>query len=79
MIPVQKRRRCLFAQSCSQYVFQTTTENGVLSGIKALYNRWNHCRPGYFIIEGTQGKFMISAKNKIFNASEINQQILQHE
>lgn len=46
-IPVPKRRPCIFRESCSQYVYRTTSEDGFLPGIKAFIKRYRQCRPGY--------------------------------
>lgn len=47
LIPEHKRRKCLFRESCSHYVYRTAKEKGFFSGCKALFGRVKKCRPGY--------------------------------
>ncbi|MBM1105037.1 membrane protein insertion efficiency factor YidD [Aurantibacter crassamenti] len=79
LIPENKRKKCLFKKSCSQYVFDITKENGIIGGVKALYFRFKHCRSGYYIINGEAGKLLISARNEVFDTNEINERILKNE
>ena len=50
IIPVSKRKSCLFAESCSKYVYRVTKENGFISGVMAFKNRYRKCRPGFKIV-----------------------------
>ena len=52
-IPETNRRSCLFAESCSRYVFRITTEQGFVAGVNAFYKRYRQCRPGYQIKAST--------------------------
>ncbi len=79
LIPPKKRNKCLFKKSCSHYVFEITKEDGLLKGLKALRYRFKHCRPGYYIINSEEGKFLISARNHVFEAYKINDNILNYD
>jgi putative component of membrane protein insertase Oxa1/YidC/SpoIIIJ protein YidD len=79
LIPPQKRNKCLFKQSCSQYVYNIAIKEGGLKGVKALAYRYTHCRPGYDIIKEKNVKLLISAKNGVFTSNEIKDQILKDE
>ena len=46
-IPESNRKSCLFAESCSRYVYRITNEEGFWTGIKAFKSRYKKCRPGY--------------------------------
>ena len=46
--PVALRQRCIFSESCSNFVLRTTRELGVRKGIGAFALRLRRCRPGYF-------------------------------
>ena len=46
--PTALRDRCIFAESCSNFVLRTTREKGVRAGIAAMALRMRRCRPGYF-------------------------------
>ena len=48
--PKSLRKRCLFQNSCSHYVYDETKNKGFYAGIKALRTRINQCKPGYDLI-----------------------------
>lgn len=50
IIPVHKRRKCLFKESCSNNVFRIAKEKGFFPACRALNIRLHQCRPGYYII-----------------------------
>lgn len=52
IIPKKWRRRCIFKHTCSKYVYQTTKEQGFLTGIKALKQRMKQCTPFYGVYIG---------------------------
>ncbi|MBI5170554.1 MAG: membrane protein insertion efficiency factor YidD [Candidatus Eisenbacteria bacterium] len=45
--PALRRRKCLFRESCSNYVLRRLREDGVLAAFKAFAERWARCRPGF--------------------------------
>lgn len=47
VIPPERRRRCLFRESCSQHVERIAREQGGLAALKAFLARARRCRPGY--------------------------------
>lgn len=53
LIPPSARRRCVFADSCSQHVYRHTAQRGALAGLAALRVRVRACRPGYSLLEAT--------------------------
>ena len=77
LIPPGKRRKCLFKKRCSQHVFDVTKKEGLLKGIRSLNYRLKHCRPGYYIINGKNGKLLISARNGVFDENEISDRIFK--
>lgn len=51
--PAERRRHCLFAETCSQYVYRHARQEGLASGLQHLHLRARQCRPGYALrIEG---------------------------
>jgi len=44
-VPVERRRPCLFPESCSEHVLRVTTEAGLMAGLRALLIRVRQCRP----------------------------------
>lgn len=47
LIPPSKRRKCIFHESCSNYVYRHLQEEGFINGINAYRRRFYQCRPGY--------------------------------
>jgi putative component of membrane protein insertase Oxa1/YidC/SpoIIIJ protein YidD len=45
--PSKWRRRCIYKESCSRYVYRVTTSDGLAEGLRALQRRWRSCRQGY--------------------------------
>jgi len=56
LIPENKRRNCLFKESCSNHIMKIHNEKGSIAAIKAFYVRFKQCRPGYEIILSTSGE-----------------------
>ena len=79
LIPPKKRRSCIFKKSCSHFVFEITKRDGSIKGLRALLYRMKHCRSGYYIINGVAGKLLISARNQIFDQTEIAERIFEEE
>jgi hypothetical protein len=48
--PRDRRRTCLFAESCSRHVYRVTADQGLIAGLAALRQRLGRCRPGYFVL-----------------------------
>lgn len=46
-IPPEKRRRCLFRESCSEHVERVARERGGFAALKAFLARARSCKPGY--------------------------------
>jgi hypothetical protein len=46
--PRALRERCIFSESCSNFVLRATREQGLRGGATALALRMRRCRPGYF-------------------------------
>lgn len=50
LVPKNKRRQCIFKETCSNYVYRITRQQGLRAGIAALNDRKKKCRPGYYYI-----------------------------
>jgi uncharacterized protein len=50
LVPPGRRRTCLFAESCSRYVYRIAAAEGSIAGMRALWNRRRTCRPGYAVL-----------------------------
>lgn len=75
VLPASKRRRCIFRQSCSKYVYETTANEGFISGLKAFQYRFKNCRSGAQLIENPiTGRFQIILPNhQVLNEQEISE------
>ena len=51
--PPQRRRTCLFRESCSHHVYRRTVEAGIGGGLTALIARVRRCRPGFVALPAT--------------------------
>ena len=71
LIPAKKRRRCLFSESCSNYVYRKTTEKGFSQGFKALKLRFHDCRSGYQYIELKGEIHLITKTGRLYKLQEI--------
>ena len=76
LIPKNRRRRCLFKKTCSNYVYETARSEGFISGLKALKFRVNNCNSNYDILEIDSQKILITKTNKIIKEDSINESIL---
>lgn len=76
-IPKNKRRTCLFKESCSQYVYKTTIEHGFFKGTTALWNRQKVCRAGYCVYQTNNGFEMKLIDGSIISEKEISAKILE--
>jgi len=64
LYPSSTRRKCLFEESCSKYVYRVTKENGFSKGISALIDRMHKCRPGYQLYKNLgDNSFELHLKN----------------
>lgn len=80
IIPPSKRRKCIFRTSCSKYVYEKTTADGFVSGVKALKYRFQNCRSGACIIENPTGEtYIILPNQQILNESEISERFIKNK
>ena len=47
VVPPQRRRSCLFRESCSRHVERIAVEQGAVAALGAAWRRFRACRPGY--------------------------------
>lgn len=69
--PKRTTAKCLFRESCSKYVYRNTLEKGLVSGLKSLLFRFQHCRSGYYVIELNGIIGIISKKNHFFSLDDL--------
>jgi putative component of membrane protein insertase Oxa1/YidC/SpoIIIJ protein YidD len=49
LIVPDRRRHCIFRESCSLHVHRITRDQGVIKGISAFAHRFRRCRGGYAV------------------------------
>ena len=49
VVPSDRRRRCLFKETCSHLVYRIAETEGFSSALRAFFGRCRKCRPGYEI------------------------------
>lgn len=78
LIPKSKRKKCIFRKSCSKYVFEETTKNGLQKGLKAFRFRYKNCRHGFEIFKNPINyKFqMILPNHLILDEEEIAERLI---
>ena len=77
LVPVKKRRGCLFKETCSQYVFRHTSEGGFNKGASALKQRLRKCKKGYQLYSGAKGFEMELADGSVIQEDEISPRLLE--
>ncbi|WP_353147984.1 membrane protein insertion efficiency factor YidD [Chryseobacterium sp.] len=80
VVPPAKRRKCIFRNSCSKYVYEETVNKGISSGLKAFKYRFQNCRSGAYIIENPLGEVQIILPNQqILNETEISERFIKNK
>jgi putative component of membrane protein insertase Oxa1/YidC/SpoIIIJ protein YidD len=49
LIVPERRRQCIFRESCSVHVHRITRDQGLVRGISAFVHRFRRCRGGYAV------------------------------
>lgn len=77
LISKDKRRPCLFRETCSQYVYRQTCEHGFFEGFRAFSARYKKCRKGYKLYTTSDGFEMELADGTTIKEGEISLQIIK--
>jgi hypothetical protein len=72
LAPQALRDRCIFAESCSNFVLRRTREEGVRAGIAALLLRMRRCRPGYFFLPPSPMFLNVSSPVRLADGSVVD-------
>jgi hypothetical protein len=80
LIPPSKRRKCIFRESCSIYVYRHLQEGGFINGINAFKRRFYQCRPGYKVFyNSSNGALEVELSDlSIVGAQEFRTELLTH-
>lgn len=77
VFPEKRRRRCLFKETCSHYVYRNTAESGFFKGAAALWLRIKKCRKGYHLYTGLNGFEIELADGSVIKEDEIAPRLLE--
>ena len=72
LMPENKRRKCIYKESCSNFVFRISKQQGLLSGIKALVLRYKTCRPIIKELDVNKKTLILTANNKLIDKNLLN-------
>lgn len=65
LIPKNKRGKCIFKKSCSNYVFEIAEKEGFIKGLFAFYFRYKNCSHGFEVFKdpiNNQTKMLLPSK-----------------
>jgi putative component of membrane protein insertase Oxa1/YidC/SpoIIIJ protein YidD len=74
--PKTLRNRCIFAESCSDFVIRNIREYGVSGGFAALLRRMRCCRPGYISLPPSSMYSGINFPVRLADGSIVDRSIL---
>ncbi|MCB0387772.1 MAG: membrane protein insertion efficiency factor YidD [Winogradskyella sp.] len=63
--PVSLKPRCIYHESCSNYVYRITLHKGFKFGLKALIKRYHSCRSGYYLFK-IKDKWCLKTVNNLY-------------
>ncbi|HYC27443.1 MAG TPA: membrane protein insertion efficiency factor YidD [Chitinophagaceae bacterium] len=72
LIPKSYRRKCIFKESCSHFVYNTIKEQGVRKGLLAFRQRTRQCRPGYVIYQIDKQEWVILNDRSVISRGATN-------
>ena len=75
-IPKRFRGKCLFKESCSNYVYRVGKDEGFKKGLIALKFRYLNCRPNYQLSEHNGKILLITSEREVIEESKIDERIL---
>lgn len=71
-IPKKLRSCCLYKESCSNYVYRRTAEDGANAGIEAIKVRFKNCRSGYTIKNSVDSQMIITKQGQIIKWDSVS-------
>ncbi|MFV5688908.1 membrane protein insertion efficiency factor YidD [Flavobacterium sp. ZT3R25] len=80
LIPQNKRKKCVFKKSCSNYVFEITQTEGFIKGLSAFRFRYQNCRGGFEIFKNpiSNKTQMLLPSGIVIEKEEIAERLLIH-
>ncbi len=80
LIPQNKRKKCVFKKSCSNYVFEITQKQGFIKGLSGFRFRYQNCRGGFEIFKNpiNNATQMLLTSGIVIEKEEIAERLLIH-
>ena len=75
--PENRKRCCLFRESCSRHVYRVTCHDGLLPGVRALFRRVRLCRGGYSGTVLANGFEVCLADGTVISAEEASPAVVE--
>jgi len=72
VVPSRLRRKCLFREPCSIYVYRSTCESGLVGGLRAFVERIRRCR-GFRVESSEFGVVLVLADGSVLRDSEASE------
>jgi hypothetical protein len=72
LVPKKFRRRCIFKNTCSHFIYETIRQRGALQGLKALQQRFRQCRGNYSFYETNQQQWVILNDLSVVERADTN-------
>lgn len=77
LLPKKFRKKCLYRETCSRYVYRIARKYGFKEGIRALSRRIETCRPKYKIVEIDDQRIVICSNGKTISKEEMAKWLLK--
>lgn len=72
LIPARCRRKCIFKESCSHFIYNTAQKQGLRKGLLALQQRFRQCRQGYAIYQTGKQEWVIFKDRSVIERAATN-------
>lgn len=76
VFPKKYRGKCLYKESCSNYVLRRTTESGFKEGMRSFNYRYLNCRSNYSITRSGNEILLITGQFEVVREEEIDERII---
>jgi len=70
-------KTCLFKETCSNYVYRKTKEEGFVKGLGCLMFRIKNCRPNYYVTSRNGVILLITNQKEVVTEQEISIDVLK--
>ena len=76
-LPQQWRKKCLYRETCSNFVYRQTKEYGFRQGVNALRRRIDTCKPRYKLIDIDNQRILILCNGETIGKEQMAKWLLK--